>query len=147
MQIHNFTRNFQAGWCVIFAVFCKRFYWENTIKGCEIPPRQNLLRKHKRLCKSNELKWETNTCARLCLCACVGVWHRPSALQEYKVASVWELEPQLTFALPSQQNHPLAEVWILRLDVLLETEALMPRWSTCKPVTKLERQPSPHILV
>lgn len=139
VQIRHFTHNFQVGWCVILSVSRKHFYWENTIKCCEIPPRRNLLWKNKKLSLMNESETLIHACACACACVCaICLWHRPSALQEYKGASVWELEPWLTFAFPSQQSHLSAEVWILHLDVLLETEALMPRWSTCKPVTNLE---------
>lgn len=56
-----------------------------------------------------------------------------------KAASVWELGQWLTSAFPSQQSSPVAEVWILHLDVFLETEA-----PVCQSVIQHQtRQPVP----
>lgn len=79
----------------------------------------------------------------VCAPACV-YRHAASALQENKGCLCREVGQWLTFAFPSQQSCPAAEVWILHLDVLLETEALMPCWSTCKPASNLAASSFPH---
>lgn len=91
------------------------------------------------------MRWKrnTDTCRGLCVCApvCVFTQMDPHLCRNIKTASVWELGHWVTFAFSSQQSHPVAEVWILHLDVLLETEALMPCWSTCKPASNLAGSP------
>lgn len=90
--------------------------------------------------------------ASVCVCVCSSVCGvctdmDPQLCRRIKAASVWELGQWVTFAFPSQQRHPVVEVWILHLDVLLETDSLMPCWSTCKPASNLAGSPSPHIPV